>query len=398
MAKRDNIGLDSTTSHLMDCLRGLSALIVAYVHGFQIFVLPYFGVGSPSHILTSLIATYAVNTFFVVSGFMICISTLRHRNPDGSFRSAEFAQARILRIYPPLLLAIAVTLLVYFIISGLGLHGSESFRLGDELFLARERVKVEWTALPSTLLLLYGAVPFAPTPINMDGPLWTLGYEWWFYVSTFLIARLLNGLSISRLVPIALLAGMLIYGRNTLFLWFLLIWLSGFSLAMAYVANWLRSKYFFPIVAVLASVLLLALLLIGGGHIWIDILLPFDTSSAQKIMVVNSMLATIVLSVVVRYASSSRRKFARQLASLSNFSYTLYVIHYPLLLLAFSLLHPLLHDFKWMVSLATMTLVLIPIVYICSRAATVVENRKLLGQLGSRVVVSWVPSGSRANP
>lgn len=96
VAKKGDIEVDLRTSQLMDWLRGLSALIVAYVHGFQIFVLPYFGAGTPSHVLTSLIATYAVNTFFVVSGFMICISTLRHRNLDGSFRSAEFAKARVI--------------------------------------------------------------------------------------------------------------------------------------------------------------------------------------------------------------------------------------------------------------------------------------------------------------
>lgn len=386
MAKNVGHGLDSTTSQLMDCLRGLSALVVAYVHGFQIFVLPYFGAGTPSHILTSLIATYAVNTFFVVSGFMICISTLRHRNSDGSFRAVEFAQARVMRIYPPLLLAVVVTLLVYFTISGLGLHGSESFRLGDELFLARERVQIEWNALPSTLLLLYGAVPFASPPINMDGPLWTLSYEWWFYVGTFLIARLWNGLTISRLVPIVLLLGMLIYGRNTLFLWFLLIWLGGFCLAIAYVKHWLRSKYFFQIIATISALLMLTLLSNDAGNLWNGILLPFDTSSSQKIMVVNSMLATIILSIGVRHTSMSQHEFPRPIVKLSNFSYTLYVMHYPLFLLAFSILHPLLYDFNWTVSLAITTLVLIPIIYMCSLSATVVENRKFLQRVASRLV------------
>ncbi|MCK1577685.1 MULTISPECIES: acyltransferase [unclassified Bradyrhizobium] len=386
MAKKGDIEVDLRTSQLMDWLRGLSALIVAYVHGFQIFVLPYFGAGTPSHVLTSLIATYAVNTFFVVSGFMICISTLRHRNLDGSFRSAEFAKARVIRIYPPLLLAVAVTLLVYFVISGLGLHGSESFRLGGELLLVRERIQVEWTALPSTLLLLYGAVPSVPPPINMDGPLWTLSYEWWFYVSTFLIARLWNGLSFSRVVPIALLLGMLIYGRNSLFLWFLLIWLGGFCLAIAYVGHWLHTKYFFPVVVALAGILLIALFVIGNGHLWSDILLPFDSSSAQKIMVVNSMLATLVLSGVVRRVSISRHEFARPATRLASFSYTLYVIHYPLFLLAFSLLHLLLHNFNWMVSLSTATLVLILITYTSSRAAKVVEDRKLLRHMASRLL------------
>jgi len=386
MAKRADISLDFTTSQLMDSLRGLSALVVAYVHGFQIFVLPYFGSGTTVHVSTSLLATYAVNTFFVVSGFMICISTLRHRNPDGSFRSAEFAKARVMRIYPPLLLAVSVTLSVYFVISGLGLHGSQTFRLGNEVFLARERIYMEWSALPSTLLLLYGAVPLVPPPINMDGPLWTLSYEWWFYVLTFLVARLWNGLSFSRLVPIALVGGMLIYGRNGLFVWFLLIWLGGFCLALAYVSGRLHSKRFFPVIAALACILLIVLLAIGNGHLQRDLLLPFDSSSGQKIMVVVSILATLMLSVVLRGISTSEREFPRSLTRLAGFSYTLYVIHYPLFLLAFSLLHPLLYNFHWALSFAAMTLVLVPIIYVCSRVALVVENRKLLGQLTSRFV------------
>jgi peptidoglycan/LPS O-acetylase OafA/YrhL len=57
------IGIDDTTSSFMDSLRGVSALLVAIVHTFQIFVLPYFGLGSASHIVTSLLATYAVIVF-----------------------------------------------------------------------------------------------------------------------------------------------------------------------------------------------------------------------------------------------------------------------------------------------------------------------------------------------
>lgn len=381
MDKRGDASVDFATSRLMDSLRGLSALVVAYVHGFQIFVLPNLGSGTPAHIMTSLVATYAVNAFFVVSGFMICISTLRHRNPDGSFQSAEFARARIIRIYPPLLFAVALTLLVYFVVSGLGLHGSESFRLNGELFLARERVEVEWAALPSTLLLLYGAVPFVPPPLNMDGPLWTLSYEWWFYVLTFLVARLRNRLSFSRLAPIMIIGAMMIYGRNYLFLWFLLIWLSGFCLAITYLAHGLNSKHCLPVVLMLACVLFIMLFAMGNGHLWHDMLLPFDSSSGQKIMVLCSMLATLALAVIVRHTSSSHHEFRFPLTRLANFSYTLYVIHYPLYLLAFSFLHPLVHDSHWTVSLVAMTLVFFPILYLSSRAALVVENRKLLARV-----------------
>src|SRR5206468_11092654 len=130
-------------------------------------------------------------------------SALRHRNADGSFQSAGFAEARIFRIYPPLIAAIVIAILVYLTIQFLDLHGRESFRFGGELFVARERATLEWSALPSTFFLLYGAVPGAPPPINMDGPLWTLGYEWWFYILIFLSARLWNGLSFSTLLPLA---------------------------------------------------------------------------------------------------------------------------------------------------------------------------------------------------
>src|SRR4030095_736591 len=105
MNRGSNVKIDAATSNLMDGLRGLSAMIVACVHGFQVFVLPYFGVGSPSHTLTSLLATHAVTIVFIINGFMIYISPLRHRSADGSFQSEKFAEARILRIYPPLIAA-----------------------------------------------------------------------------------------------------------------------------------------------------------------------------------------------------------------------------------------------------------------------------------------------------
>jgi peptidoglycan/LPS O-acetylase OafA/YrhL len=380
MNQASKIKIDPATSGLMDFFRGVSAMVVACVHAFQVFVLPYFGMGSRSQILTSLAATYAVNVFFIVSGFMICVSAFRHRNQDGSFQSIEFARARILRIYPPLILAIIITVCVYLTIRVFGLHGSESFRLGGEQFVARERAVLEWEALPSTFFLLYGAIPLALPPLNMDGPLWTLSYEWWFYVLTFLFARLWNGLSFSSLLPIGALLIVLLYGRNSLFLWFLLIWLSGFYLGYLYLGDQLHSDRFWLGATTIAFCLVAALLLIGRQELITKLLNPFDTSSAQKMMVVVSTFLTLVISILIRIASSCSRvpNWPRML---SDFSYTLYVLHYPLLLLSFSVLHPLLHDFGWTISLAAAMVVIVPIVYVSSRAARVVENRPLLRRL-----------------
>jgi peptidoglycan/LPS O-acetylase OafA/YrhL len=381
MRGADQVKLDLATSDLMDAIRGVSAMVVGCVHAFQVFVLPYFGMGSQSQILTSLLATYAVNMFFIVSGFMICLSTLRHRNLDGSFRAADFATARILRIYPPLIMAIVVTLAVYGVIHSFGLHGSETYRLGGENFVARERATIEWSALPSTLLLFYGAVPFAPPPLNMDGPLWTLSYEWWFYVLAFLTARLWNGWSFSTVLPLVALALMLSVGRNSLFLWFLLIWQGGFFLGWAYVNGKLQSNKYWPIVVALALISIGAMFLLGGKHLSSDLLNPLGASSAQKIMVAASMLITLVISATIRGGSCSSYRMPRSICRLSGFSFTFYVMHYPLLLLSFSLLHPLLHASSWSASLLASVAVLVPIAYLSSRIALVVENRRLLTRL-----------------
>ncbi|MBR1249458.1 acyltransferase [Bradyrhizobium sp. AUGA SZCCT0169] len=376
--------VDAATSNLMDALRGVSAMIVACVHGFQVFILPYFGVGSPSHILTSLLATHAVTMFFIVSGFMIYVSALRHRNADGSFQSAGFAEARILRIYPPLIAAIFITILVYLTIQLLDLHGRESFRLGGELFVARERATLEWSALPSTFFLLYGAVPAAPPPINMDGPLWTLSYEWWFYILIFLSARLWNGWSFSTLLPLAAVGLMLLYGRNALFLWFFLIWLSGFWLGHIYVKGHLFTDKFWSRAAALAFSALTMMFVLGRGHLASDLLNPFDTPSAQRMMVIVGVFLTLVVSILIRWVTSSGVRIPKAISGWARFSYTLYVIHYPLLLLSFSLLHPLLHNHGWMISLIAVTAVLPPITYIASKVALLVENRRLLSHLVPR--------------
>lgn len=76
--------LDVNTSRLMDTMRGAASLVVAAVHAFQVFVLPYFGLGTLAHLSTSLMATYAVLVFFVVSGFMFSISVAGHSR-SGAF-------------------------------------------------------------------------------------------------------------------------------------------------------------------------------------------------------------------------------------------------------------------------------------------------------------------------
>jgi peptidoglycan/LPS O-acetylase OafA/YrhL len=367
------VKITKPTSDLMDAFRGGSALIVVAVHAFQIFIIPYCGFGSYPHLLTSLIATYAISIFFIVSGFMICISVLRHRK-DGAFNSIGFAEARILRIYPPLTVAILITIAVYLVISNFGLHGAESYRLGGELSVVRESVKLEWAAIPSTFFLLYGAVPDALPPLNMDGPLWTLGYEWWFYILAFLTARLSNGFNWRTVLPLALVAAMLIYGRNWLFYRFFAIWLSGFGLGYFYANGVLLKAKSRWLLAAIAALIVTAIA-IGRDETLTLILNPFDTRDAQNLIVLSGGILTLLIALAVR--SDIKLRYAGVLVSTAAFSYTLYVIHYPLLLLSYSFLHPLTHGHSWIIAALAALGSVILIAMISSLFARLTENRKL---------------------
>jgi peptidoglycan/LPS O-acetylase OafA/YrhL len=278
-----------------------------------------------------------------------------------------------------LIAAVLISILVYLTIASFGLHGSISFRLGGELNVVRERATMEWTALPSTLLLLYGAVPstvpwVVPT-ILMDGSLWTLPYEWWFYILTFLSWRLSNGLRFSTVAPLVAVIGMLLLGRNLLFLWFLMIWLSGYALGFAYLNGAIHSPRFWSVVFGLSVSLLLTIIVLGRGHILHDILNPF---LAQSSMACVGALISLGIAAMMRVIKHPIGSFATRTA---KFSYTLYIVHYPFLLLAYSLLHPLTHGHSWAVTALAAVVSVALIVVISSQLARVIENRALILRL-----------------
>jgi peptidoglycan/LPS O-acetylase OafA/YrhL len=332
-------------------------------------------------VVTGLLATHAVTTFFVASGFMICISVFRHRNDDGAFRSAAFAEARILRIYPPLIAAILLTIAVYLTIAGFGLHGAESYRLGGETDVVRERVAFEWNVLPSTFFLLYGTFPNAPAPINMDGPLWTLGFEWWFYVLAFVFARLWNGLTLSTVVPFLAGVYIVLTNHDVFFIWFLVIWLGGFVLGGAYLSGVLF-RLSWRAIALLAFAVLATAAIIGRKYLITDLLDPFGAPHGKRIWACVGLLIAVGIAAAIRARRDWR--IPSWITGLAAFSYTLYVVHYPLLLLAYSLLHPLTHGHGWLFATFVMAAAVPPIVMIAALLARVVENRGAIRRLISK--------------
>jgi peptidoglycan/LPS O-acetylase OafA/YrhL len=90
-------------------------------------------------------------------------------------------------------------------------------------------------------------------------------------------------------------------------------------------------------------------------------------------------MTCIGLLVAIAIAAAVRTKRQWHIPSYitgsAEFSYTLYVVHYPLLLLAYSLLHPFTHGHGWLFTIVVMAATVPPMVVFAALLARVVENR-----------------------
>jgi peptidoglycan/LPS O-acetylase OafA/YrhL len=170
-------------------LRLLAALTVMFSHSYVLSgrfeqepLAGFFGMDS-SHV--------AVNIFFVISGFLVTGSYCRSKN------WLEYIEARFLRIFPGLLIAVLFCALV---IGGL----FTSLSLSDYYSSRQvwEFIFINSTLILDKVQLRYALPGVFPSNPNLNGSLWTLPYEVWFYI--LLLALGLVGTLKRKLAPLVL--------------------------------------------------------------------------------------------------------------------------------------------------------------------------------------------------
>jgi peptidoglycan/LPS O-acetylase OafA/YrhL len=161
----------------------------------------------------------AVMLFFILSGFVIYYSTKRH--DDQSFHAYFFR--RFSRIFPIFILA----LFCAFLMSSLG---PGKFRLPSHISII---------TLGGNLLMLQDFSTGKPgvwfDTFCGDTALWSLSYEWWFYILFFPIYRFIPQRFQLPLVVAISLVGFgsyaMVHNQISLFLWYFILWWSGVELA-----------------------------------------------------------------------------------------------------------------------------------------------------------------------
>lgn len=224
----------------IEALRGFVAVYVTFSHVFHDRLY-----GSP--ILTKLsflfnLGDLGVVVFFVISGFVIQLSF--EKSKDKTFKSYFFK--RFFRIYIPLIIVFIANYIV------------QTFEYGVEGFTMPRLIT-------NLLMLQNNNTPDSIfSPLFNNGPLWSLAYEWWYYMIFFvLISRFKQKSSI--IVYTLGIASSIMYQFYPVFIVQLfidmLLWWFGVEMARLYLAGKSFSFYNLrlPLLAILLSSVIITL-------------------------------------------------------------------------------------------------------------------------------------------
>lgn len=296
----------------LDLVRFAAALVVLVCHAAQMKLYSGWFPDIP------LAQHYAVVVFFVLSGLVIAASAQQKRSTLG-----QYAIARAARILPVSLAALVFATVAFAVATALGGSAQHTDTYGD--------LSLRGTVLP---LLFLSESSWGAGPV-WNPPYWSLCYEVWYYALFGAAVYLRGPLRIAALLVCALLAGPRV-------LLLLPIWLVGVVLALSPVAR--RG-------GPLAGVLLLGAGLAGAWfhtavvipswHLMQALTAPLALQLSYSRFALSDLLLGLAVATVfaglrplVTRWPAPWLALERPARVLAGFSFTLYLFHWPLLLLA----------------------------------------------------------------
>lgn len=256
----------------------------------------------------------AVIIFLLLSGYLITQSIRLNIARNGCFNFTEYTIARVARIYPPFIGAILLCALVGTIITTFNLPGgSIPYGVPGDVFRVRDHFSLPSQEVLTGLLMIRGLT-------NADGPLWTLFLEFQMYIASIGIAIWLG--ETPKFRPGLLLLSISAFALALLQPTFALVWIIG---ALTNLVPLNRK------VATIGAVVLSVLVAMAASYRpdWIT---AVDSPEAKNIQVLIGAILSYALIL-----NWSKLDYPRWLIATGRFSYSVYVIHWPLLLLTLSL-------------------------------------------------------------
>lgn len=316
----------SASAHL-DLIRGLAAWAVMWGHLRALFFIDFQQIQHRNPLLKIVyfftgFGHEAVMVFFVLSGFFISTAIFsRHVSGEWSWR--DYAIDRSSRLYVALIPALFLGCLWdragSYIFASTGLYSRPVEGFGTAI--AQNRMT------PGIFLgnLLFLQTLVCPT-FGSNGPLWSLANEFWYYVLfpvTLAVGLAWRAQSTRVAISLTIFAACLTIFLGSEMLVGFLIWLAGVILVLAYsncafVGKGLLTLYF------LASSFFLFACLVAART---------GTLPAHRSDLALGIAFSLFLFGVLQIDLGIERGFYPRASHLiAGFSYSLYVLHFPLLL------------------------------------------------------------------
>lgn len=297
--------------HALESVRGFAAVYVLLGH----FFINRFSLGKFD--LFFRFGQEAVMLFFLLSGFVIYYSF--QKQPEQPFR--DYFRRRFVRIYPIFIVSLFISFLV------LCLSRKMLAPFGVTQFLGNLFMMQDFSS---------GKPGVWFSTFNGNLPLWSLSYEWWFYMMFFPIVTLVEEDKQCWVVSSLALIGFLSYvkfpNQIGLFLNYFIIWWLGVEVAKIYAQGQkpTLSKLKTPLMLLTFFVLLHAANIIFN----VKVLHVHPSFGIHPILEFRhfafSLLVLLIALSMTRSSWAIANKILFPFSFLAPISYALYVLHYPL--------------------------------------------------------------------
>lgn len=309
-----------------DLMRGVAALLVLLSHANQIFIRRLLPNQELIFTLISTLARHSVLVFFLLSGFLITNSIISNIKRNQYFDIKSYLAARITRIYPPLIGSIIVVFICWLIIYSFDLPGKFNYGIASDTFVMREKFVFTFKDIYLVLTMQNGM-------LQANGPLWSLYLECIIYITAMFCGLAITTKSkLLKCVWLCFAVYLCFYGFkiNANFGFFFLVWIIG-SLLSFYgslrgVTPLEKSSFLFNMCIVWLVIL--------GLINWRFLVVTKEDSSIHLV----AQFSFCILYAHLIFVSPAFNRFnSKFFAATGDYSYSLYIVHFPLLLLFFSI-------------------------------------------------------------
>ena len=340
--------------HGLDLFRGALAVLVLIPHAWQVFITPYQGING----VLGVVARSAVLLFFCLSGFVISMSIDNNRN-RGQFSLLDYISARTSRIIPPLIGAMLLVAVLAMVLQLLNAGSTSIVGAARHAFLSDIGSQGAAIFTLGTSGNLSGYV---------NGPLWTLAYEIKFYAISGLLAVIVWKHPVEKFLALVSLWNLILGGQPlSSVLSFLPVVEKLFFVAYFFgsAMYWIKPRTGFLICCLSACIV-----------VFVIFLLKIINSPAANLDEDRTwiLLQCLVVAAGTFCVALVARSTIETSFGIGRWSYSLYILHFPLLLFIWMVLNHFFSDFSKIFRYPLMFFSAILVLWLCSLIGTRLES------------------------